>query len=253
MDLWISPDDCCSPATDATADQRLVAATAASEFMWAHTGRRYGIGIDTVRPCRTRTGGPSRFDLPSTDRFIATGPMAFFHGTCGCSRPSDCGCRQKDHIRLPRDRVRQILEVKVDGEVISADQYRLRRPNRLYRLDGTWPCCQDLALEDDEEGTWSVRYQFGRPVPAIGLIAARRLACEYLKALVDDPTCRLPGNARSVTARGISVDLGRLLDQGVIGLFEVDAAFESLGKDERASAWSPELDGRAVRVEPLGS
>lgn len=258
MDLWVTPEECCSTSGpgDATADQRLAACLVASEVMWAKTARMYGLGVDTVRPCRGPVGDGYRFDLPSSSLFGFPISRPYYHGRCGCSSVGQCGCRQKDSVRLPRDRVREILEVKVDGEVLADSAYRLRRPNVLYRMDGeTWPCCQDVALEDDEEGTWSVRYRWGRPVPHVARMGARRLACEVLKGLVDDPTCRLPSNARSVSARGITVDLVQLLEQlGATGLFEVDLAVQTLNPDGlqmRASAWSPEVSGRAVRVDPV--
>jgi hypothetical protein len=151
--------------------------------------------------------------------------------------------------------VREILSVTVDGEELDTSAYRLRRPNRLYRVDGSkWPCCQDLALEPTEEGTWEVRYIFGVRVPTIVLLGTRRLACEYLKGFVGDESCRLPLNARAITARGISVDLVKFFEEsGTTGIFEVDAAIRAVnpeGLQHRATAWSPEMTDRAVRSEP---
>lgn len=257
MDLWLEPGECCSLA-GATADDRELAAYSASEFMWAKTGRQFGIGRETVRPCRGPAGDTGRFDLSVALAFAEPRiGLPLWQGSCSCSRPDGCSCRGKDWVKLPRDRVREILEVTIDGVLLDSDQYALRGRNRLYRVDGLrWPCCQNLDLETSEEGTWAVRYVFGHRVPRLVYLATKRLACEIIKATVNDPTCRLPSTTRTVAARGISVELARFFDEsGTIGIFEVDAAIwaaNPAGLPHRATAWSPELQGRAVRVLPEG-
>lgn len=74
-------------------------------------------------------------------------------------RPT-CGCSALSSVRLDAEPVVEILEVKVDGEVVPADEYRIdngRYLTGLWRPDGTlraWPSCQLLELAETEPGTF---------------------------------------------------------------------------------------------------
>lgn len=245
MDLWIDTTDWCGDI-DATADQRRLAAEAASQFMWSATARQFGLGVETVRPCLSRAGDSHRFDRGTNPTWR---PL---FGGCGCTRPDGCSCSRKSFVKLPRDRVTNIIMVVVDGVPLVYTDWALRGRNKLYRVSDTetWPCCQDLELEITEVGTWAVTYEHGQPVPPLLVLAAQTFGRELLKAVVDDPTCRIPKSAQVVNRQGITMQMTQFDAAGSTGLFEVDAAIQAVNPNRletRATAWSPELAGKAVR------
>ena len=104
-----------------------------------------------------------------------------------------------------------ITEVKIDGVALSGDDFRLDENRYLTRLGGgSWPACQDMALEDTEEGTFSISYGYGASPPALGVSAAAQLACELYKACDVDAggssTCALPKGTTRVTRQGITIE-----------------------------------------------
>ena len=152
---------------------------------------------------------------------------------------------------------RQVLtvdQVLIDGAAIAAAAYRLDHNRWLVRVDDdTWPCCQDLTEPTTETGTWSVTITYGRPIPQSLKNAAATLACELVKAHVG-VDCALPARVQTLTRQGVTMallDPQEFLAGGRTGLYEVDlaiAAFNPEGLRRRATAWSPEVKGRARRT-----
>lgn len=199
----------------------------ATEMLWNWTGRKLGTTPVTVRPCRTR---PYALSAPSS--YEGSGPRQFVPGfgsgryplggtvgdwqpvlvaglwyniACGSCLQSTCTCSETPgkSIALPGP-VASVEQVKVNGVVLSPSEYWVR-DNVLVRRNGVWPEAQDLDLEDTQEGTWSVGYEKGVPVPTGGQIAAGALACELAKAYMSDPSCGLPKRLQTVTRENVSV------------------------------------------------
>jgi hypothetical protein len=126
-----------------------------------------------------------------------------------------CGCRHTPRVKLGAYPVREIIEVLIDGVAIDPSEYRLDGWQFLTRLrddDGNvrlWPRCQIIDLDDDQDGTFSVRYTFGEVPPQDAVLAANELACEMFKTLPSVPgECRLPSGVSSITRQGVTVNFG---------------------------------------------
>lgn len=209
----------------------------ASDVLYDLTGRRWpGECTATVRPCADRRVAALPEWWPGDQRGS--------WGTCTCNRAARCGCSSLSEVRLA-DRILEVLEVVVDGEVVPAVEYEVQDHAYLVGLtkaDGSlrvWPCCQRMDLAPTEVGTWAVTLIHGSLPPVGGALAAASLASELVKAL--DPTltgCRLPKRVTQITRQNISVavlDPLTLFADGLTGLPEVDLWVQStlLGSKRR--------------------
>jgi hypothetical protein len=88
--------------------------------------------------------------------------------------------------------------------------------------------------------------------------AAAILACELVKAHLG-VDCALPARVQTLTRQGMSMailDPQEFLAFGRTGLYEVDLAIAAVnphGLRRRATAWSPEVKGRARRTPTVAS
>lgn len=147
---------------------------------------------------------------------------------CICDQtPCICG-KLEPTIELTSDYpIHEIVSVVADDGAgpytMLPAQYRLDEHSRLIRIDGLrWPTCWTDV---------TVTYTTGR-VPPIELeMAAAALADELLKAC-NGKDCSLPSHVRSVTRRGVEMevwDVVALLQSGMTGLPLVDHALSVHG------------------------
>lgn len=201
---WLTPDDlrpvddcqsCKAVGAETPDDEVLEAAIlAASEYLHAVSGFQYGGECEGyVRPCGGEGEGwwggiwawaPIPFVLPN-------GVWPWW-GNCGCGAGGGCNCCGPSAFSMGRFPIVSIDEVKLDGDVLDEGvDYRLVN-GLLARLDPdgtgqrTWPACQNVALDDDEDGTLSVTFTYGAAPPALGVLAARDLACQLITAGCSD-------------------------------------------------------------------
>lgn len=206
---------------------------AASQLLWAITGRTFGCCSITVRPCRKKCVEvcciPGITDLGYPWMPVHQADGSWINVTCPC--PDECSCVSLCEILLP-DPICSIDQVKIDGAIVDPSTYRVDDFRKLVRLSnadpasGCWPECNDLTKSDSEIGTWSVSLTYGREIPALVRLAAEEMACELIKNCMGGP-CRLPQRVSSVTRQGISVsflDDMQFLSQGLTGLYLVDLA-----------------------------
>lgn len=260
-------DLCCLEATGSFPDPCLTggqplppnavenALQGASEMLWAATGRRFGLCEATIRPCRQST---SPCDMP----LVEIQPGSFSWGfrqpwlpvlsgglwtniSCGACGPT-CGCTSMCVISLPFP-TNSVSEVKVDGVVLDSSEYMLSDRSKLVRLGGEcWPTCQDLTLDDDQEGTFSVTLTYGIEPPSLLVQATAELACQFLKACVGAP-CQLPQRISSISRQGVTMgflDSMDYLSQGKTGIYVVDLAIATLnphGLTRRPGVYSPDV------------
>jgi hypothetical protein len=154
----------------------------------------------------------------------------------------------------------EVLQVRVDGEVVPPSEWMLDEHRYLVGLlkaDGSprvWPCCQRLDMDGDQPGTWEVSIVHGGLPPRGGVMASASLACELLKAMGPDAKgCRLPKRVTSITRQGVSVavlDPLTLFADGLTGLPEVDLWVSSLlvGRKRRRGRLIIPGRGRARHV-----
>lgn len=220
------------------------------------TGYRVGGCPLTVRPCKKGCAG----SYPSyLDRFNRTGSLGAFWpqnwngvwvNSCGCT--TDCGCTALCEVALPAP-VGEVYEVKVDGAVVPATDYRIDGSSLVWVGSGDcpWPVCQDLAAADDQPGTFSVTYLNSWPVDQLGAYACAVLAMEYANACAGN-TCRLPIGVTSVVRQGIAfeVQIGSF-PGGMTGIREVDsylALWNPDGLRQATAVWSPDVPrARVIR------
>lgn len=239
-----------------------MAAQAASEYVWAISGRQFGACSVTVRPCR-----PSCFDAhygaaaPWWWDGVSwpTGPWGWWGLGVGCGCASAvCSCTSTPFVTLP-GWVSNVLEVTIDGEVLpSGTGWLLYDGYKLARVDGgEWPTCQDWSVPASGVGAWAVTVQAGPEVPALGLLAAGEVACEIVKACTPGLECTLPSGLRSITRSGVTkvfFDPTELAKGGVTGLASVDRFLQAVnpsGISMPAAIWDPQDFGRPVH--PGGS
>jgi hypothetical protein len=193
------PDDCavCSNVTADTPDDATIEAAilAASEYLNAVTGFQFpGNCETTVRPCSGEGWGglwawaPIPFVLPD-------GIWPFWGAGCGCF--GGCDCCGPSGFSLGHIPIIGISQVKLDGDVLVEDDDYTVVDDILVRLnpdnpsaEAFWPSCQNIALPDTEPNTFSVTFTWGAAPPAMGILAARDLACMLIGAQCGDEACR---------------------------------------------------------------
>lgn len=210
-----------------------LANAAATEVLWALSGRRYGYRTETIRPCSQYTES----DLPwwywaRASQYAVTwaGPRLWSTSMwCRSCEREYCSHTQMHEFRLPRFPVVEITDLLIDGQhlpVTGANvNFRMDEYRWLVRTDGDpWPMTQDLSLPLTDAGTWSVSYRWGRAVPALGEMAQVALAGELVKMSLD-MECQLPQRVTSVSRQGVAFTVNDPLDfleNGRTGIYVVD-------------------------------
>ena len=246
---WVTPtdiDECCSlpEGSDLLEIEDFLErlATSASQILNSLAGRQFtGLCQSTVRPCRI--GCPCGFQVLSRGHIIGWNDSG---SIWSCEDRSPCGCSPLSQIKLSGYPVREILEVKIDGDVVDDSTYELRERRYLVRLNGErWPSCQTMDLADTEDGTFSVTYTHGQTAPQMGRNAAAQLACEMYKSC-NGIECALPIGATRVTRQGITIErtFFQQDDSGVwrTGMPFVDGFLNAVnprGLIRRPTFWAP--------------
>lgn len=253
---WATVDDVrsCTPCAEAELDEDSVddAIRLASEVLYELSNRQWpGICTDTVRPCGCQTcDGPS---WPEYGRYGHGDRLDRYDRRGGL-----CGCSGLSQVTLGRYPVRDIVEVVVDGAVVSPSAYRVDDFRWLVRTDGTsWPCCQNLRLPSTDDGTWEVTFSYGAEPPPGGVDVAVALGCELALARCGSSKCRLPQRVQSITRQGTSMvllDPMQFLDQGRTGLYEVDLWLSAVAPKRRTAAVvaSPDIGPATRRTSTPG-
>lgn len=260
---WPLDTTCAPEFPDEASDwtpQHVLAVEIATEILNARTAGRYGLCPELIRPCRracTPDGMGTGF-LFDPRRSGLLNPYQDEHGRwfnfgCGCSRV-DCSCKPLCSIRLPGP-VNAVVEVRVDGQVIPATEYVLKRGAGwadLIRKGGPggacWPNCQDLEQPITAPGTFSVLYLRGRAVPAAGMRALGSLANEIYKQCIGARGCRLPERVQTVTREGVTYEMfdpGEWLKDGLTGLRDVDLWIDTVNPNrlrQPSAVFSLDLD-----------
>lgn len=247
---WAVESEVCAPCDTYEFNPTILADALqfASDVLYDLTGRKWpGECTETIRPCRQRTR------IPGHERLD-------WQEWCGCNRPRTCGCSRLSEVRLPGYPVVQVGEVKVDGLILDEGSYRVDDDRWLTFLPEAgddlqgWPCCQDLALDDDQAGTFSVTYTYGAAPPIGGVRAAASLGCQLALACAPPEAgeCRLPKRITTITRQGVSLailDPLTLFADGLTGLAEVDLWVQSVryGAQRRSAAIYVPGQPRSVR------
>lgn len=179
-------------------------------------------------------------------------------GLWGCGNQW-AGCSPVSEVKLAGYPVREIVQVKVGGDIVDPSGYWLDGHRDLVRMRDVaepnvqlwWPSCQILDLPDTEPGTFSVTYRYGADPPNAGRQAAAALACELWRATpAGGGECKLPVGVRRQTRQGNTIDISLFAQWGrdtktgawAVGIPAVDTflnAYNPNGLRRRASVSSP--------------
>ncbi len=234
----------------------------ASTYLWAATGRQYGVCPITVRPSQAERGEVAYQAFPVAPGLGGLGepggPFLFggrwFNASCStaCCGNSACAVVLKGPVAT-------VDEVIVGTDVVPASAYRLdytRGAYLLVRIDGEcWPVCQDFTAEPGEAGAFEVTYSIGREVPEALAIATAMLACQYGKHL-NGAACALPAKMTRLSRQGVEVELAAPEPDGsTTGIKMVDDVINALnpGKLKRTPrVLSPDLPETCDRRTLIG-
>lgn len=234
MRPWIDVSDLQSPG-DPEAENAI---QAASFVLYSLSGQKYG-GIFTTTEqyvCES-TGAPVGCSWdPGTRAYWnpAIGAYTYVQGLLPASR----GYGPGGSIRLRNRPVRSIESVTVDGVEADPSQYSVY-DRAILRPDASvsWGICSSPV----------VTYEYGTSPPALGKIAARRLADEFILAFHGSDECSLPTGTTSVSRQGLSIEIydpQEFLKDGSVGLYEVDLFLRTVNPGKavkRARVFSPDL------------
>lgn len=201
------------------------AVMAATEILWALSGRQFGECPVTVRPCPDNCLDSIAHTIwPLVDAWPYPTLMdgSWYNLGCGGSCFGDCSCNTVFQFTLPGT-VASIIEIRIDGSVVPTGSYRLDNGRYVVRTDGKmWPFCNNLSASSGP-GTWTVTYMVGAEVPMLGQMAVGELACEFIKAGTSE--CRLPARVQNLSRQGVSMTLldpQEFLTEGRVGLYVCD-------------------------------
>jgi hypothetical protein len=245
-------------------DEQRLAVEAATEILKSHTAGIFGLCALKVRPCRKGCADRSLDYAPMGVTGSPWTPMLIdghaVNLTCGGCYGGDCGCSRLCETILDPG-IHDILQVRIDGEILASTAYRVDDGRKLVRIDGDcWPDCQELALADTEPGTFSVLYRTGNPVPAGGRRAATELSVELWKSCRPGrgacPT--LSDRVTQVVREGISYSYDNLdvYERGRTGLNRVDmwlASVNPYNVRSQMRAWSPDIVRSRTTTWPQGA
>lgn len=197
-------------------------------WLWEATRRRFGNCPVTLLPClngcHNNYGQPwGVYRIPGSTSWVNMG--------CGsCS--GTCSCGSVSQVILPTKGA--VVEVRIDGEIVPADDWKVLSNKYLLRTDGgSWPQCQDLAADPP---TWEVDFVPGFPVPAMGPILTGQLACNLARRFCGQG-CELPANTTAVTRQGVSI----LIEPGeATGIWVIDQ-WVTMMNQAVARVWSPDV------------
>lgn len=241
----------CGCPSDASPDVLDLAMQTASELLYALTARQFpGVCEGTVRPC-ANPGSPFGFNWTTWSYpWIALRVDGYWLniGPCGCNMAADCSCSPYPRVDFGRNDILSITSVEIGGVNLNPGDYRLDSGQYLLRTDGgRWPCCQNLASDLGEDGTWGIELTYGKTPPEALQRAAAVLAAEFVKACTPGSDCRLPARTQTVTKQGVTIgflDPFDFLNEGRTGLFEVDLAIQAFnpnGLSSKSRVLSPQM------------
>lgn len=252
--VWPVDSACLTDEWDAfSAEVQARALGLASATLERLTGYRVRNCPITVRPCKRGCSPESSYlNQIEVGRNFTPHINTFGNwvNSCGCT--TDCACTALCEVVLPTP-VGRVDEVKVNGSVVT--DWRVDG-DRLVWTGTTacpWPACQDLALPDTEDNTFSITYLNAYPVDALGSYAAGLLAVEYGRAC-SGGSCRLPLGVTMIVRQGITMEIASgAFPGGATGIREVDAfiaLWNPQGLRQGTTVYSP--DRPRTRVTTIG-
>lgn len=241
---WITVDELEDPSSPYAQE----AVEAASFVLWLLSARKYG-GARTTTEVYCQIGlNDIGLQYPVADPGfrgymiwpeIRAGTITNMIGGCGCS---SCGCTHL--LRLRGGPVLSIQSASIGDRLLTADEIAIYDYSHIsIGASRCWNSCDDVE----------VTYTYGAPPPALGKIAARDLANQYVLAQSGSDECALPERVTQVSRQGVSwtlLDPQDFLDNGRTGLYRVDLFLRAVNPDKarlRARVFSPDIPRAKTR------
>lgn len=199
----------------------------ATDLLYVLSGRQYRTGRAVVRPCAPSSSyGTQSYLYPYSSMSGYGAAWGFAAGWSWTAVGMGWWQNGQDLSELLlQGPVRRINEVIVNGESLGGwpppnPNFTLMDGRRLIRnavqgaggaASNSWPWNQQLQLDLTQPGTFAVDYEWGRPPPPTGKLAAIELTIELARALSGDDDAKLPARVLSVATEGISVAVGDAL------------------------------------------
>jgi hypothetical protein len=243
---WVQPEDLGEYAYTEFTDEAI---RTASYLLWAMSGRKY-TGETTVTERYTCTLRNNRMG-PS----IKTNSPILFGGDVYNIPSGDYdeyseltadGMSPDSRIRLRGRPVTKIHSIRNrTGGIVDPSSYYLVEHSTVHIKAGTpWTPCNT-----------EITYSYGTAVPAMGKMAARTLAIEFIKLWSDDDTCALPQRVTSVSRQGVSytiLDQQEFIQELRTGMYVIDLFIKTVNPDgarRKSKVFSPDQP-RARRYTP---
>jgi hypothetical protein len=252
---WITTDDLVDQDF-VTAHPELAqdAVAAASFVLFALSGRKYG-GVRTVTEEYCQVGldhfglstyygptghpplpGPGGYAIiyPELQYGIITNQIGGWCNTCGCTHL----------LRLRGAPVLSVKAVSVGSNDLDPSDYGLYDYSFIASPHACWRTCDDMT----------VTYTYGAPPPALGRMAAKAMADQFVLALEGSEECTLPERVTQISRQGMAITLldpQDFLDKGRTGVYAADLFITTVNPDGarlRPRVFSPDIPrGRSVR------
>lgn len=230
------PFDPTDPPDGADPDLWVQAKALTVDYLWAVTGRQFGVRSAVWRPQAL---------LEKDEWCRAAASLAMFLPVVWAF-DSPCDAWQAVRgkvVRIPGP-VASVTSVDIAGAPLLGTAWRADG-DYLVRTDGDdWPATQNLLSDPGDPDTWAITYKRGTPVPPAGQIGAALLAREWLKQLSGDANCKVPYNATSASRGSVSVqrDVTKALKTtGIEVLDRWIASVNPEGHKQPPQVWSPDL------------
>lgn len=232
VQAWISVQDLEDPSHPDAAD----AVEAASHILWELSGRRYS-GVRTAQEVYKQLAPheiPRDLPVPVLER----GTVRNVDRACVA-----CGCSHL--IKLRGTPVREIESVLYEDRFVPHSDFELYDYSWLSmsRSSSCWGTCAELL----------VTYTYGATPPALGRMAARELANQFIWYAAEDDRCSIPERVTSINRQGVSwamLDPQDFLDDGRTGFYQVDLFLKTVNPERRrmrSRVFSPDLPSAKSR------
>lgn len=235
VQAWIQADELDNPADPNAAD----AIAAASHILWELSGRRWN-GVRSVTEVYAQIAPPE----PDNELFPATPYLDRGRITNVPSACARCGCSHLVPLRgVP------VIEL----ESVTVGTRRLSLLHDVALMDYSWLSLGKTTSCWGSCGDVTVSYTYGSKPPALGRMAARELANQFLWYAADDVRCAIPERVTSVSREGVSwtlLDPQDFLENGRTGIYTVDLFLKAVNPERRrmrSRVFSPDINSGKTR------
>lgn len=226
VSLWVTPAELDDPESP----WATLVCEAVSYALFNLSGQKYP-GIHSVTESYLRRG-TSCFSCDYGEAFVTdNGHLYQPHGhRYYDGAPAGLRTRGKPII--------SVSSVETANGIMPSADYRIANRSVIYR--------SNRAGWDFSSGA-TVTYEYGQYPPALGRLAALKLANEFVLAFEGSESCALPANVTSVTRLGISFTLSNpaaLAALRMTGIYEVDlflSVSNPSGALKRPKVFSPDV------------